>query len=45
MASRRKGRILAFQALYSWEANSRKTAPEDLLDFSWLGAEKLANLD
>ncbi|MDR1617483.1 MAG: transcription antitermination factor NusB [Treponema sp.] len=45
MASRRKGRILAFQALYSWEAGGRKTAPEDLLDFSWLGAEKQAGLD
>jgi N utilization substance protein B len=45
MASRRKGRILAFQALYSWEANARKTALEELLDFSWLGAEKQAGLD
>jgi N utilization substance protein B len=34
MASRRKGRILAFQALYSYEAAS--PLPEDLLDFPWL---------
>jgi N utilization substance protein B len=34
MASRRKGRILAFQALYAWECN--KVPLENLLDFSWL---------
>jgi N utilization substance protein B len=54
MASRRKGRILAFQALYSWEANSKKiprterrpsTAPPELLEFSWLEQEKRAALD
>ena len=42
MASRRKGRILAFQALYSWDAHcsltKKKSIPEGLLDFSW--AEK-----
>jgi N utilization substance protein B len=43
MASRRKGRILAFQALYSWEA--APSALEDLLSFSWLEAEKQAALD
>jgi N utilization substance protein B len=43
MASRRKGRILAFQALYSWEA--APCAPEELLRFSWLEAEKQAALD
>lgn len=32
--SRRKGRILAFQALYSWDAN--KQSVEDILSFSWL---------
>jgi len=31
--SRRKGRILAFQAVYSWEVN--KCSLDDLLDFSW----------
>ncbi|MDR2403569.1 MAG: transcription antitermination factor NusB [Spirochaetaceae bacterium] len=54
MASRRKGRILAFQALYSWEAAGThpekspapgKSIPEGLLDFSWLEAEKRASLD
>jgi N utilization substance protein B len=54
MASRRKGRILAFQALYSWEANSKKiprterrsvAAPPELLEFSWLEQEKQAALD
>lgn len=53
MASRRKGRILAFQALYSWEATGgsreekgpEKPIPEDLLSFSWLESEKLASLD
>ncbi|MDR1107738.1 MAG: transcription antitermination factor NusB [Spirochaetaceae bacterium] len=39
MASRRKGRILAFQALYSWEAAGVPPGgaiPEELLSFSWL---------
>ena len=39
MASRRKGRILAFQALYSWDTRygqtGDKSIPEGLLDFSW----------
>jgi N utilization substance protein B len=34
MASRRKGRILAFQALYSWEATG--VSPGEILGFSWL---------
>ncbi len=38
MAGRRKGRILAFQALYAWDVS--KIPLEDLLDFSWLGDEK-----
>ena len=41
MASRRKGRILAFQALYCWEAIHIPV--EELITFSWL-AEKRANL-
>ncbi|MDR1909649.1 MAG: transcription antitermination factor NusB [Spirochaetaceae bacterium] len=46
MASRRKGRILAFQALYSWEAAGRELPiPEDLLSFSWLEPEKQAAMD
>lgn len=32
--SRRKGRILAFQALYSWDVT--KQSLDDLLSFSWL---------
>lgn len=32
--SRRKGRILAFQALYSWDVTKAKL--EDLLTFTWL---------
>jgi N utilization substance protein B len=40
MASRRKGRILAFQTLYSWEAAGVPPGgpliPDELLDFSWL---------
>ncbi|MCL2008567.1 MAG: transcription antitermination factor NusB [Treponema sp.] len=37
MASRRKGRILAFQALYSWDVNKSESAsiPQGLIDFSW----------
>jgi N utilization substance protein B len=55
MASRRKGRILAFQALYSWEAagasrgtggaSEKSSVPKELLDFSWIGCEKLARMD
>jgi N utilization substance protein B len=51
MASRRRGRILAFQALYSWEAlhgsesGHQRAIPEDVLDFSWLEPEKRAALD
>ena len=40
MASRRKARILAFQALYSWDLHYSQTKaaiiPEGLLDFSWI---------
>jgi len=56
MASRRKGRILAFQALYFWESdrspdagNSERKIPfvsiEELVSFAWLGEEKLKSLD
>ena len=44
MASRRKGRILAFQALYSWDTGYSQTGdtsiPEGLLDFSWIEQPK-----
>jgi N utilization substance protein B len=43
MASRRKGRILAFQALYFWESNS--VPVEELVSFAWLEEEKLKSLD
>jgi N utilization substance protein B len=40
MASRRKARILAFQALYSWDVQYSQTGelsvPEGLLDFPWV---------
>ncbi|MDR2370389.1 MAG: transcription antitermination factor NusB [Treponema sp.] len=42
MASRRKGRILAFQALYCWEA--AKIPPAELLRFSWLGEKALGGI-
>jgi len=42
MASRRKGRILAFQALYSWDAlNSPPVIPDMLLDFTWVDNENI----
>jgi N utilization substance protein B len=43
MASRRKARIVAFQALYAWEASSIRS--DDLLAFSWLGGESAASTD
>jgi len=46
MASRRKGRILAFQALYFWESSPRPGAPvEELVSFGWLEEDKLNTLD
>jgi N utilization substance protein B len=48
MASRRKGRILAFQALYFWESSSSKTyrvTVEELASFAWIDEEKLKSLD
>ena len=43
MASRRKGRILAFQALYFWESN--RVPVEELINFAWLDEEKRLSLD
>jgi len=43
MASRRKSRILAFQALYSWESN--RVPVEELITFAWLDEKKLKSLD
>ncbi|MCL1814253.1 MAG: transcription antitermination factor NusB [Treponema sp.] len=37
MGSRRRGRILAFQALYAWDTSENKDeAQKDLLAFSWV---------
>ena len=35
--SRRKGRILAFQALYSWDVS--QSSLEDILKFSWIAED------
>jgi N utilization substance protein B len=43
MASRRKSRILAFQALYFWESN--RVPVEELINFAWLDEEKLKSLN
>lgn len=43
MASRRKARILAFQALYAWEAS--RASLEDLMGFSWLEPSKRESMD
>jgi N utilization substance protein B len=43
VASRRKARILAFQAVYAWDSSGGAT--ERLLDFDWLDEEKRASLD
>jgi len=42
MAGRRKGRILAFQALYAWDVSRLSLA--DLLDFGWVEEEKREKL-
>lgn len=43
MASRRKARILAFQALYAWDVSS--VGFDELLTFSWLGDDSSARND
>lgn len=43
MASRRKARILAFQALYAWEASGMTR--EELLAFPWLEESKRDQLE
>jgi N utilization substance protein B len=53
MSSRRKGRVLAFQAIYAWDvrggagrkAGDAPSIPEDLLMFSWLETEAREKLD
>ncbi|MDR1466223.1 MAG: transcription antitermination factor NusB [Treponema sp.] len=36
MNSHKESRILAFQALYAWEAQKKRMSIESLLEFSWL---------
>jgi N utilization substance protein B len=43
MASRRKARILAFQAIYAWDASG--TPVRDLLSLAWLDHEKVEALE
>ncbi|MCX7656148.1 MAG: transcription antitermination factor NusB [Treponemataceae bacterium] len=43
MASRHKARILAFQALFSWDVS--RVRVEELLDFPWLEEEQHHKLD
>ncbi len=43
MASRRKSRILAFQALYAWDASGGASQEAD--SFGWLEEEKRASID
>lgn len=43
MASRRKARILAFQALYAWDASGGSAS--GLMSFEWFEEEKRAALD
>jgi len=43
MASRRKGRVLAFQALFSWETS--RSPLTELLEFTWLEKDKRTTLD
>ncbi len=42
MGSRRKGRVIAFQSLFSWDIG--RSSIEDLLEFPWLEPERRANL-
>lgn len=43
MGSRRKSRVLALQALYSWDFN--KNPVEELVKFSWLDQERRSSYD
>jgi transcription antitermination protein NusB len=43
VGSRRKGRVIAFQALFAWEAKA--TSEADLLSFGWLEDDRRAKLD
>ncbi len=43
MGSRRKGRIIAFQALFGWDMN--RVPIEELVQFPWLDEERRARVD
>lgn len=43
MSSRRKGRILAFQTLFSKDFNNNSL--DELLNFNWMDETKLENID
>jgi N utilization substance protein B len=43
MGNRRQGRVVAFQSLYRYDFTGESL--EQLLDFSWMGADKLAKLE
>lgn len=43
MGTRRKGRILAFQALYAWECS--RCPIEELLEFSWVDSQSNGQSD
>ena len=45
MASRRKARIMAFQALYFWEASSADVSVEELISLTWIEEEKLIKIE
>ena len=42
MGSRRKGRILAFQGIFSWETNPNQ---DDIFSFPWLDGERRSHYD
>jgi N utilization substance protein B len=44
VSSRRKGRTLAFQALYAWEGLGRPLLSAELLGFEWLSDAEKAKL-
>lgn len=43
MGSRRKARIIAMQALFSWDYTHQK--PQELQEFAWLDSERLAKFE
>jgi N utilization substance protein B len=43
MGSRRKARIIAMQALFSWDYTHQE--PQELQEFAWLDSERLAKFE